>query len=106
MISTINISLPKKLKEAADALVAGGEYASFSDLARTALRQIILDRKYKLMIDEARREHALGLSTVINNKEELDTYLKQLGKWNFYLQKVLIESTVNWFIKIENTSQK
>lgn len=106
MISTINISLPTKLKVAADALVANGEYASFSDLARTALRQIILDRKYKEMIDEAKREEALGLSTVINNKEELDAYLKQLGKWNFYLQKVLTESTVNWFIKIENTSQK
>jgi Arc/MetJ-type ribon-helix-helix transcriptional regulator len=80
MVTTINISLPKKLKVAADALVAEGEYASFSDLARTAIRQTVLERKYKAMLEEAKREEALGLSTVINNKEELDAYLKQLGK--------------------------
>jgi len=80
MISTINISLPKKLKEAADALVASGEYASFSDLARTAIRQAILERKYKTMLEEAKREEAMGLSNVIKNKEELDAYLDRIAK--------------------------
>lgn len=80
MVTTINISLPKKLKEAADALITGGEYASFSDLARSAIRQTVLDRKYNAMVERARQEEALGLSTVISNKEELDAYLKQIGK--------------------------
>lgn len=80
MISTINISLPKKLKEAADALVAGGEYASFSDLARTAIRQAVLEKKYKTLIEESRRDEALGLATVLNGPKDIDDFMSKIGK--------------------------
>jgi Arc/MetJ-type ribon-helix-helix transcriptional regulator len=40
-MSTINISLPQKLKEQAEVLIGNGYYASFSDLVRTALREAI-----------------------------------------------------------------
>ena len=59
---TINVSLPTKLKEEADLLVSGGHYASFSDLVRTALRQVIVDRKYKVMIEEAKKEFETTLN--------------------------------------------
>jgi Arc/MetJ-type ribon-helix-helix transcriptional regulator len=40
-MTTINISLPDKLKKQADKLIKDGYYASFSDLVRTGLRQMI-----------------------------------------------------------------
>jgi len=49
-------------------------------LARTAIRQAILERKYKTMLEEAKREEAMGLSNVIKNKEELDAYLDRIAK--------------------------
>lgn len=80
MVTTINISLPKKLKEAADALVADGDYASFSDLARTAIRQTVLERKYKAIIEESRRDEALGLATVLNGPKDIDDFMSKIGK--------------------------
>jgi len=80
MVTTINISLPKKLKEAADALVSGGEYASFSDLARSAIREAVLERRYKAMIEDAKRDEALGLSTVLNGPKEIEDFVNSLGK--------------------------
>ena len=41
-MSTINISLPDKLKAVVDEQVKSGYYASFSDLVRTAIRQLLL----------------------------------------------------------------
>ena len=40
-MTTINISLPEKLKKQADALIKQGYYVSFSDLVRTAIRRLI-----------------------------------------------------------------
>ncbi len=80
MVTTINISLPKKLKEAADALVADGEYASFSDLARSAIREAVLDRKYKAIIEESKREEALGTATVLNGPKDIDEFMSKFGK--------------------------
>ena len=40
-MKTINISLPDKLKIQADNLIKVGYYASFSDLVRTALREVM-----------------------------------------------------------------
>jgi len=40
-MKTINISLPDKLKTQADNLIRAGYYASFSDLVRTAIRQVM-----------------------------------------------------------------
>ena len=80
MISTINISLPKKLKEAADALVAGGHYASFSDIVRVSLRQTVMDMKYRAMIEESRREEALGLTKVLKGPRDIEDFVNSLGK--------------------------
>ena len=40
-MKTINISLPDKLKSHADNLIKQGYYASFSDLVRTAIREVM-----------------------------------------------------------------
>ena len=49
-MKTINISLPDKLKIQADNLIRAGYYASFSDLVRTALREVMnkttVDKNY------------------------------------------------------------
>ena len=40
-MTTVNISLPEKLKADADSLIAAGYYASFSDLVRDSLRKVV-----------------------------------------------------------------
>lgn len=44
-MKTINISLPDKLKTQADNLIRAGYYASFSDLVRTAIREVMVKQK-------------------------------------------------------------
>jgi len=46
-MKTINISLPDKLKTQADNLIRAGYYASFSDLVRTALRSVLINKTAK-----------------------------------------------------------
>jgi len=75
MINTINVSLPTKLKEEADLLVSGGHYASFSDLVRTALRQVIVDRKYKVMIEEAKKEMSLNKNKILEGQKDIDAFI-------------------------------
>ena len=75
MINTINISLPTKLKEEADVLVSSGDYASFSDLVRTALRQVIVDRKYKVMIEEAKKEMSLNKNKILEGQKDIDAFI-------------------------------
>jgi predicted nucleotidyltransferase len=56
-MTTINISLPDKLKNFADQQINGGYYASFSDLVRTALRQLLFpgqNFKEKVVFDKNR----------------------------------------------------
>jgi len=76
-MTTINISLPNKLKTKADELIASGHYASFSDLARTGLRQLILDHKLQQMSEEAKKEYREGKSIVIKSKKDLEKYFSQ-----------------------------
>jgi uncharacterized protein len=47
-MTTINISLPDKLKKQADSLVKEGYYASFSDLVRSALRGQLVTNDTKI----------------------------------------------------------
>lgn len=44
-MKTINISLPDKLKTQADNLIRAGYYASFSDLVRTAIREVMAKQR-------------------------------------------------------------
>ena len=75
---TINISLPDKLKEEGEDLIAAGFYASFSDLVRDSLRNSIekvsLDRLYF----EAKKDLKKGKATVLKNKKDIDKYMNSI----------------------------
>lgn len=79
-MDTINISLPSQLKSKADELIDRGHFASFSDLVRTALRQMINSSEYDLMAQEAVEEHRKRRSTVLSSLGEIDKYLKKVVK--------------------------
>jgi len=84
-MTTINISLPDKLKKEADLAIKDGHYASFSDLARTALRQILRDQKLDRMVAEAKEEHKTGKGTLLRTDEDIHNYFAKLKKK--YLKK-------------------
>lgn len=79
---TINISLPAKLKADAEALIAAGEYVSFSDVVRHALRSLLNNETGELasLAREAKAEYKAGTATVIEMDEELEVYLASLPK--------------------------
>lgn len=80
-MTTINISLPDKLKKEADIAIKDGHYASFSDLARTALRQILRDQKLDRLVTEAKREHKEGKGIVLKTKKDInDFFAKYIPK--------------------------
>jgi|GEM_PF-1034386 len=60
-MKTINISLPDKLKDQADRIIAAGYYASFSDLVRTAIREIFSKQL------EAKNFSEIKLNTPLGN---------------------------------------
>lgn len=55
-MNTINISLPLQLKVQAETLVADGFFASFSDLVRHSLREVIAKQRYDRWAQEAKRD--------------------------------------------------
>jgi len=77
-MTTINISLPEQLKKEADAAIKDGYYASFSDLARTALRQILQDRKLDRLVAEAKRDYKAGRGTILRTKKDIEEYFNKL----------------------------
>ena len=77
-MDTINISLPSQLKNKADNLIDRGHFASFSDLVRTALRQVINDSEYDLLAQEAILEHRNRGSTVLSSPQDIDKYINNL----------------------------
>lgn len=77
-MSTINISLPDKLKKEADQVIAEGYYSSFSDLVRTALRNIIHMDKYDRMAKQAMDEYRKGKSTVLRSPQDVDRYVDSI----------------------------
>jgi len=77
-MTTINISLPEKLKLQAEALVKHGFYASFSDLVRDSLRQVVSKNKYDLWADEAEKDIKNGKATIIGSKKDLKKYFDSL----------------------------
>ena len=76
--ATINISLPNMLKAQAEDLVTRGYYASFSDLARCALRDKVKVSIYDLWAEEAQREKDLGLTTIMTNKKDVQKYMDKI----------------------------
>lgn len=77
-MTTINISLPDKLKKEADRAIKDGYYVSFSDLARTALRQMLRDRKLDRWVAEAKKDHKAGKTIVWKTKKDIDDYFAKL----------------------------
>jgi len=77
-MTTINISLPEKLKNQAEILVESGFYASFSDLIRDSLRQIIARSKYDLWFEEAREDLKEGRAVTLKSKGTIDDFLRTI----------------------------
>jgi Arc/MetJ-type ribon-helix-helix transcriptional regulator len=77
-MTTINVSLPEKLKEQAEALVSDGFYASFSDLVRDSLRKLVAQNKYDLWVEEAKEELKKGKAKVLKSKKDIDEYFGSL----------------------------
>jgi len=77
-MTTINISLPKQLKNQAEVLVRDGFYASFSDLVRASIRRLIAEAKYDIWLSEAKLEEKMGKAKVLKSKKDIDDYVKSL----------------------------
>ena len=77
-MTTVNISLPEKLKEQAETLVRSGFYASFSDLVRDSLRRLVSQSKYDLWVEEANEDLKIGKAKVLKSKKDIDSYFKNL----------------------------
>lgn len=45
-MTTINISLPEKLKKEAETLIKQGYFVSFSDFARAAIRNLLAKHRH------------------------------------------------------------
>jgi Arc/MetJ-type ribon-helix-helix transcriptional regulator len=75
-MTTINISLPTQLKGQADLLVSQGYYASFSDLARTALRQIISQEKLNLWLKQTKNNEVKNKAVILNSDQDVDLFFK------------------------------
>jgi len=78
MNNTINISLPSQLKLQADQAVKNGQYSSFSDLVRTGLRNLLNNTKYEQMWQQAKTDHANNHTKVLQNKEDINKYFKEI----------------------------
>lgn len=78
--TTVNISLPTNLKKEVDALVARGDYASFSDFVRSTLRQGIRDMRYNELYEQAKLDVAMGKTKELKGPEDIDSFINGLIK--------------------------
>lgn len=78
MIDTINISLPSQLKKDAESLITTGNYASFSDLVRTAIRKLLAESKYDLWAKEAKKEYEKGEIKPLKSKADIKNFVNSL----------------------------
>lgn len=77
-MTTINVSIPEKLKSQAQSLVDEGFFSSFSDLVRHSLRQTVSKSKYDLWVDEAIEDEKRGDAVILRSKKDIDDYFKSL----------------------------
>lgn len=87
MTTTINISLPKQLYQAAKKLVAEGKYHSISEVVRAGLRRVIYDADkitdngfpgwFEDQVLESAQESSKRPS-VWQTEEEMEKYFKKL----------------------------
>lgn len=77
-MTTINISLPEKLKSQAEALVDNGYYVSFSDVVRASLRWLVERSKYDVWAEEAKKDLKKGRAVVLKSSTQVDKYLEKI----------------------------
>lgn len=77
-MTTINISLPEKLKADAETLIKKGFYASFSDVVRDSLRKLIAANKYDRWFAEAKEDLKKGRAVVLRSEEDIDKYMNSI----------------------------
>jgi Arc/MetJ-type ribon-helix-helix transcriptional regulator len=77
-MTTINISLPDKLKKQADAAIKAGYFVSFSDFARTSFRQMLRDYTLDRMVAEAKKDYKAGRGTILRTKKDINEYFDKL----------------------------
>jgi len=77
-MTTINVSLPDKLKQTSNELIESGYYASFSDLVRHSLRQTIDKHEDYLMseavvkdVTESRHQMKSGKGKLLKSLKDL-----------------------------------
>lgn len=75
---TVNVSIPDKLKNQAQALVEKGFYVSFSDLVRDSLRKLVAQNKYDFWAVEAKKDVENGKAKVLKSKKDIDEYFENL----------------------------
>ena len=81
-MTTINISLPDRLKADIDTLVDDGTYVSFSDAVRDNLREGLRERlkirRYEQMLAEAKEDIKAGRGKVFTSKKAISDYINSL----------------------------
>ena len=77
-MTTINISLPEKLKTDAEALIKKGFYASFSDLVRDSLRHSIAVSRYDRWAAEAKEDERTGKAVILKSKKAIEEYMPSI----------------------------
>ena len=79
-MSTVNISLPTQLRFQADLLVEKGHFSSFSDLVRTAVRNLIHDSQYDLWTKEAKLDLKKKKAKILTGEQDITKYLEGVQK--------------------------
>jgi len=65
------------LKDKADSFVSEGYYASFSDIVRTALRDLISSIHYERIASETMKQYASGKTKALEANKDIDAYIKK-----------------------------
>lgn len=79
-MATINVSIPDKLKQKAEALIEAGYYASFSDVVRDSLRETVNKNIYDLLGDQAEKDYIEGRTISLKTEKDIENFVNNLGK--------------------------
>lgn len=77
-MKTINISLPDNLKARAQQFVELGEYASFSDLVRDALREKLSTLRLGYLERKLKKDIAVGKAIILKSDEDIVKFFDDL----------------------------
>lgn len=77
-MTTINISLPEKLKRQGDILIDKGFFVSFSDLVRYSLRDTVSKNRFDLLTELTIKEEKEGKATVLKTRKDIKKFFDDL----------------------------